>query len=86
MFEKVAKRFKENYYFYADDRRDGVVLYKKGNTELPEPETLTIAKQLEISKKYLKTWFELLIKFLGQQTLLVSYSKADTRLNYSSEI
>lgn len=59
-FEKVTKRFKENYYFYADVRRDGVVLYKKGNAELPEPENLTIAKQLEISKKYLTMWFEAL--------------------------
>ena len=58
-FKKVTKRFKENYYFYADVRRDGVVLYKKNNAELPDPEDLTIKRQLEISEKYFKTWFKM---------------------------
>lgn len=57
-FEKVSKRFKENYYFYADVRRDGVILYKKSNAELPEPEDLTIERKLEISEKYFETWFK----------------------------
>ncbi len=58
-FEKVSRKFKENYYFYADVRRDGIVLYKKNNAEMPEPEDLTIERQLEIAKKYFKTWFEM---------------------------
>lgn len=57
-FEKVSKRFKENYYFYADVRRDGILLYKRGNAELPEPEDLTPERQLEISEKYFETWFK----------------------------
>ncbi len=58
-YEKVSKKFKENYYFYADIRRDGIILYKKDNAELPEPEDLTPERQLEISSKYFKTWFEM---------------------------
>lgn len=55
--ENVTKKFKEDYYFYADVRRDGVVLYKKNNVELPQPEDLTNERQLEISENYFKTWF-----------------------------
>lgn len=57
--EKVSKKFKEDYYFYADVRRDGVVLYKRSNVELPEPEDLSPDRQLEVSEKYFRTWFEM---------------------------
>lgn len=72
-FENVSKKFKENYYFYADVRRDGVVLYKKNNTELPEPEDLTIEKQIEISIKYFKSWF-------GASVVNIKTAK-DSRIN-----
>jgi predicted nucleotidyltransferase/HEPN domain-containing protein len=71
--EKISKRFKENYYFYADVRRDGIVLYKRGNAELPEPEDLSPERQLEISEKYFKAWY-------GASVVNIKTAK-DSRLN-----
>lgn len=60
----INKQLEKGQYFYADVKRDGVVLYDSGEYELAEPKKLTPAEQRRLAQGDFDFWFESAEEFL----------------------
>ncbi|MGC0371356.1 MAG: hypothetical protein DGJ47_000042 [Rickettsiaceae bacterium] len=54
----VNKKLEESQYFFADIKKEGVLLYDSGEYELSEPKNLTEQEKRIIAKKDYDQWFK----------------------------
>ena len=60
----VNKHLGDNRYFFADVKKEGIVLYDSGEYKLEEPRELNWEERREIAKQEYDIWFEGGSKFL----------------------
>ena len=54
----LNEKIRDNYYFFLDIIKEGILLYDSGKYELAVPEDLTPKKRLEKAKEYFEYWMK----------------------------
>jgi HEPN domain-containing protein/predicted nucleotidyltransferase len=76
----VNKHLGDNRYFFADVKKEGVVLYNSGEYELAEPKDLPWKERREIAKQEYDLWFKGGLEFLKA----AHFSLSEEALNNSA--
>ncbi|MCG8340946.1 MAG: HEPN domain-containing protein, partial [Cytophagales bacterium] len=52
------EKIKDNYYFFVDILKEGIMLYDSGNYQLATPQPLSLKKRKKKAQDYFEYWFE----------------------------
>ncbi|MDD5728285.1 MAG: HEPN domain-containing protein [Victivallales bacterium] len=55
---EVNKKLRENHYFFADIKKEGIILYDSGNFKLERKRRISPKRRLEIAEEDFAQWFE----------------------------
>ncbi|MDD5727730.1 MAG: HEPN domain-containing protein [Victivallales bacterium] len=55
---EVNKKLRENHYFYAGIKKEGIILYDSGNFKLERKRRISPERRLEIAEEDFAQWFE----------------------------
>jgi len=86
--ESVRKGCERNHYFYADIKKEGVILYTSGEFEFPDPKELTCEEWKEMAEDDYNQWFPRGCEFLIDCKNCVergNYNKAAFELHQATE-
>ena len=84
----LNEKIRENYYFFADIRKEGTMLYDSGNYQLATPQPLSPAKRLKKAQNYFEYWFKRAneaIKQYGHAIKDESYNESAFNLHQATE-
>ncbi|XWN34899.1 MAG: HEPN domain-containing protein [Roseivirga sp.] len=84
----LNEKIRDNYYFYVDIAREGILLYDRGNYELDSPQPLSPKKRLGKAEEDFEYWFRKGEEFFMHYRYAIKdkgYSMAAFLLHQSTE-